>query len=253
MKLNIGCALLSALVWVGILLSELGQSGVSGYDVLKINACNVLQVDLFVSDDQVHSLISGRSGSDFKCVISKYMLLLFLSISCESVLRPQSTFDEKSTLAEEMAWCVRQQAITWNRFQKRSARDRLRYDPVILIRRSHSTNADHDRLIRSRNYETKQFIAKLNHDINHSPGNSKLKLRGRHWMKNARLMISIHDVTMRGVATSFMSADTRAPVQCTLFAHDTIRFGQVCLCDWRHWEYTNCLHKTDHVPVNVSR
>ena len=45
------------------------------------------------------------------------------------------------------------------RFQKRSARDRLRYDPVILIGRSHSTNADHDRLIRSRKYETKQFIA----------------------------------------------------------------------------------------------
>ena len=45
------------------------------------------------------------------------------------------------------------------RFQKRSARNRLRYDPVILIGRSHSTNADHDRLIRSRKYETKQFIA----------------------------------------------------------------------------------------------
>ena len=49
--------------------------------------------------------------------------------------------------------------MPWARFQKRSARDRLRYDPVILIDRSHSTNADHDRLIRSRNYETKQFIA----------------------------------------------------------------------------------------------
>ena len=49
--------------------------------------------------------------------------------------------------------------ITWARFQKRSARDRLRYDPVILIGRSHSANADHDRLIRSRKYETKQFIA----------------------------------------------------------------------------------------------
>ena len=36
---------------------------------------------------------------------------------------------------------------------------RSRYDPVILIGRSHSTNADHDRLIRSRKYETKQFIA----------------------------------------------------------------------------------------------
>ena len=30
---------------------------------------------------------------------------------------------------------------------------------VILIGQSHSTNADHDRLIRSRKYETKQFIA----------------------------------------------------------------------------------------------
>ena len=48
-------------------------------------------------------------------------------------------------------------------------------------------------------------------------------------MKNVRLMISIHDVTMGGVAMSFMSADTRAswPVQCmhTVFAHDTARFG----------------------------
>ena len=69
----------------------------------------------------------------------------------------------------------------------------------------------------------------LNHDINHSLGNLELKLRGRNWMKNVRLIIYIHGVTMGGVATSFMSADTRAswPVQCThtVFAHDTTRFG----------------------------
>ena len=69
----------------------------------------------------------------------------------------------------------------------------------------------------------------LNHDLNHSLGNSELKLRGRDWMKDVRLMISIHDVTIGGVATSFMDADTRAswPVQCThtVFAHDTTRFG----------------------------
>ena len=47
----------------------------------------------------------------------------------------------------------------WARFHERSTRDRFRYDPVILIGRSHSTNADHDRLMRSRKYETKQFIA----------------------------------------------------------------------------------------------
>ena len=42
-------------------------------------------------------------------------------------------------------------------------------------------------------------------------------------------MISIHDVTIGGMGTSFMIADTRAsrPVQCThtVFAHDTTRFG----------------------------
>ena len=69
----------------------------------------------------------------------------------------------------------------------------------------------------------------MNHDINHSLGNLELNLHGRDWMKNVRLMISIHDVTVGGVATSFMSVDTRAswPVQCThtVFAHDTTRFG----------------------------
>ena len=48
-------------------------------------------------------------------------------------------------------------------------------------------------------------------------------------MKNIRLMISIYDVTMGGVATPFMSVDSRAswPVQCThtVFAYDTTRFG----------------------------
>ena len=68
----------------------------------------------------------------------------------------------------------------------------------------------------------------LNHDINHSLGNLELKLHGRDWIKNVTLVIFIHDVTMGGVATSFMSADTRASwsVQCmhTAFAHDTTRF-----------------------------
>ena len=79
----------------------------------------------------------------------------------------------------------------------------------------------------------------LNHDINHLLGKLELKLGGRDRMKNVRLMISIHDVTIGGVATSFMSADTRAswPVQCmhTMFAHYTTRFGMPYLtgmCIW---------------------
>ena len=77
--------------------------------------------------------------------------------------------------------------------------------------------------------QNQTVYCQLNHDINHSLGNLEFKLHGCDWIKNVRLMISIHDVTMGGVATSFMSADTRAswPVQCThsVFAHDTTRFG----------------------------
>ena len=83
------------------------------------------------------------------------------------------------------------------------------------------------------------------------------------WLnKKVRLMISIHDVTMGGVATSFMSADTRAPwpVQCTrtMFAHDTTRFGHAIFDRYVYVinvieNNTNCWNKTDQVPVNVSR
>ena len=67
----------------------------------------------------------------------------------------------------------------------------------------------------------------LNHDINHSLGNLELELRGPNWMKNVRLVISIHDVTIRGVAATFMNADTRAswPVQCTHTVLLTIQHG----------------------------
>ena len=102
----------------------------------------------------------------------------------------------------------------------------------------------------------------LNHDINHSLGNLQLKLHVRDWMKNVRLMISIHDVTMGGVATSFMSVDTRGVMASSVHAHSvcsrynmvwTCHIWQVCVCDYRDWKYTNCWHKTDNVPVNVSQ
>ena len=49
-------------------------------------------------------------------------------------------------------WCS---GDTRNQGQKQSTRSWLRYDSVILISQLHSTNADHDQLIRSRKYETK--------------------------------------------------------------------------------------------------
>ena len=82
------------------------------------------------------------------------------------------------------------------------------------------------------------------------------------WLKkNVRLMVSIHDVTMGGVAMSFMSADTKAswPVQCThtVFAHDTTRFGHAIFDRYLYVinaiENIHCWHKADYVPVNVSQ
>ena len=48
-------------------------------------------------------------------------------------------------------------------------------------------------------------------------------------MKNVRLMTPIHDVIMRGVATSLMCADTESVTASSVLAHgvvhDTIRVG----------------------------
>ena len=99
------------------------------------------------------------------------------------------------------------------RFQKWSAQIRsCDPDRPIAFHKRWSRSAHQTEKIRNQT-----VYCQLNHDINHSLGVLELKLRGRDWMKNARLMVSIHDVTMGGVVTSFMSADTRAlcPVQCT--------------------------------------
>ena len=88
-----------------------------------------------------------------------------------------------------------------------------------------------------REIRNQTLYCQLNHDIKHSLGNFKLKLRDDDWMKNVRLMISIRDVSMGGVAASFMSADTKAswPVQCTHTVLLTIQHGLdmpylACMC-----------------------
>ena len=93
----------------------------------------------------------------------------------------------------------------------------------------------------------------LNHDINHSLGNLLLKLRHRYWTKNVRLMIYVHDVTMGGEVTSFMSADTRVlwPVQCMHTVLLTIQHGLhmphlTGMCDKQHRKHWISLI-TDHL------
>ena len=54
------------------------------------------------------------SESDHK-IFGHMLLSLFISTSCEIALRwmQQKNHDEKSTLVQIMAWCMRQQPITW--------------------------------------------------------------------------------------------------------------------------------------------
>ena len=69
---------------------------------------------------------------------------------------------------------------------------------------------------------TKTVYWQLNHDIDHSLGRLELKLCDRGWMKNIRLMTSIHDVIMGGVATSFMCADTESVTASSMHAHSVV-------------------------------
>ena len=77
----------------------------------------------------------------------------------------------------------------------------------------------------------------LNYDINHSLGNLELKLRGRDWVKNVRLLIYIHDVTMGGDATSFMIRERHgqfsARTQCLLtIQHSLDMLYLTVMCMW---------------------
>ena len=57
----------------------------------------------------------GECGSDFKSVISEFMLRInFISTCCEHAFRrlTQNTFDDSSTFLQVMTW-FRHQAITW--------------------------------------------------------------------------------------------------------------------------------------------
>ena len=107
-------------------------------------------------------------------------------------------------------------------------------DKPISFHKRRSRSAQEIKIIRNQTVSRQ-----LKHDINHSLRNLELKSRDFGLMKNARLMTSIHDVTMGGVATSFMCADTRASrsVQCTHTVLFTIQQGldMPCLtgiCMW---------------------
>ena len=78
-----------------------------------------------------------------------------------------------------------------------------------------------------------------NHDINHSPWNLELISSDRDWMKNVRLMISIHDVQWQVWRRHFCVSIPRAPrpVQCTRTVLFTIERGlnMPCLTGMLMW------------------
>ena len=70
------------------------------------------------------------------------------------------------------------------------------------------------------------------------------------WRHNGRYGNVIYEYQYESVMASSVHAHSVCSQYNTVW---TCHIGQVCVCDWRHWKYTNCWHKTDNVPVNVSR
>ena len=168
----------------------------------------------------------GILGSIHTCAIStQFSFMSSRAITCPQWVNPYcvgiklSRFNKVNVMAADALGPIPEMIRSWLAQIRSCDPDRL-----IAFHKRRSRSAHQIEKIRNQT-----VYCQLNHDINHSLGNLELKLRGHDWMKNVRLMISIHDVTMGGVAMSFRSADTRAswPVQCmhTVFAHDTTCFG----------------------------
>ena len=118
--------------------------------------------------------------------------------------------------------------------QKRSPHKQLRYDVRRITFHKCRSRLTHQ----IEKIWNQTVYCQLKHDINHSLRNLKLKLRDCGWMKNVRLMTSIHDITMGGV-TSFMYAVMRASqsVHCMHTVSFLIQHGvdmpcltSMCMC-----------------------
>ena len=74
-----------------------------------------------------------------------------------------------------------------------------------------------------------------NLDINYSLGNLELKLLDRGWTKNARLMMSIHDSTMGGVANIIYVCQYETIMASSVHSQYnmvwTCHVWQICVCD----------------------
>ena len=159
----------------------------------------------------------------FTCSISKFFHFLR-----PAFYRMQKKALSKSHWLTRIIYLHRLQAMLSSRarFQKQSKSDLLRSNPTSLIGRSHFINADHDRLIRWKKYETKQFILSIelwyksligefqNHTV--SPG----------LHKNVQMMLSIHYVTMEGFAISFMCVIMASAVHAYSIVHHKTRIGR---------------------------
>ena len=121
------------------------------------------------------------------------------------------------------------------RFQKRSARDRLRYDPVILIGRSHSTIGSSDRentkpnsLLPIESWH-KSFTGKFRIEITWSWLNEKHQTDDIYsWRHNGRCGDVIYECRFESVMASSVHTHSVSSRYNTLW---TCHIWQVCVCD----------------------
>ena len=71
----------------------------------------------------VNSLAPGRCGNNFKSMMFKHILQIkFMGTCCEIALRwiPQNSFDNMSTLLQEMVWCCQATSHYLSQYRPRS-------------------------------------------------------------------------------------------------------------------------------------
>ena len=97
----------------------------------------------------------------------------------------------------------------------------------------------------------KSFTGKFRIEITWSWLNEKRQTDDIYsWRHNGRCSDVIYECRYESVMASSVHTHSVCSRYNTVW---TCHIWQVCVCDYCHWKYTNCWHKTDHVPVNVSR
>ena len=92
------------------------NSSMTKLRLVWMSDCIIQKLEDVVTYTCLNSLAPGICINNLESIILKHMLRIkFKSTACKIALRwvPQNLTNKKSTLVQVMAWCNRQQAITW--------------------------------------------------------------------------------------------------------------------------------------------